>query len=1102
MNSNFDILHIKLTEFIKKYHLFEFYRGLLITVIFVIALLLLLSFSELALYFSPNAKTLFVYSFLTLSILAFSWFVIKPFLHFAGFVNPLDKRKASGIISRHFPNIKDHLINALELIDQSMLDADNSLLIASIEQKTEELRPVPFIHAVDVSRVKKIGYYAFGITFFTLAVYYLWPDFSSSAHRIINYSVAYEKPAPFTFVVQSDLEVQKGSSLTLRVSVEGEVVPQSVFAKTSFGTFYLKQKGKDLFEYNFVSVNESFSFLLQSGEFHSKEYNVVVLPSPGISDLMITAIPPGYTNVPKFVANNNATVSVPEGSLVEWRIQSISADSLYFITRDTLLKVEVNEGQFDIAQKIVRNLNYSILLKNRYFVDSTLSNFNIVVDKDQFPKISITEKKDTTGLLKSYFKGIISDDYGFSKLTFTVHRIGSDSVYNEYIPVGKDRVSDKFYFSFDFSDYSQGSAFEYYFTVFDNDQVNGAKSTKSDQLFFTLPTEEALAQYEDQVNDDLKEKIDQSMQKASDIQKDIAELKNKLLNENMSDWQRDQMLESIQQKHDDLKKLVDDVNKANDEKNKLFENVSEKENLKEKQKELQDLLSKVMDKELEDLMKELDKLKEEFDRNKLFELSEDLEMSYEDIEKQLDKDIELLKRYDLERKIGNTIERLDKLADEQQSMADQMKEMDNDVVGKEIEKKQEELSELEEEYNKLLEENNSLENKMNLEKFEGEFDNINKELDNASEKSQSGKKSKSSESMKNAGNQSKSLAEKMQEMMMKNNQQQKMENIDDLRQILDNLIIFSFDQEMIIEDSRKLKYKDPKVAEYANKQQKLKENFTVIEDSLYALAKREPMISASISSEVLDVQKNLKSAIHNLENNRKSNALQNQRFVMTATNNLALLLSEILKQMQQQMAQQMEGKQQCQNPGMGKGKPSLSQMKSQQQSLKQQLQQMIDQMKSEQMSGKEPGGKNGMSKKLSQMLTEQEKYNQQLQEMLQEGSFSPDAVKQLNEIKKLMEKNERDIINRNISQSTLYRQDQILTRLLEAEKAERERDQDNKRKSKSGDQNKKSSPPEEYFSNEMKQNNFQDVIEHSSLELQKKYKRIYEEYLIQLSSDN
>ena len=55
-----------------------------------------------------------------------------------------------------------------------------------------------------------------------------------------------------------------------------------------------------------------------------------------------------------------------------------------------------------------------------------------------------------------------------------------------------------------------------------------------------------------------------------------------------------------------------------------------------------------------------------------------------------------------------------------------------------------------------------------------------------------------------------------------------------------------------------------------------------------------------------------------------------------------------------------------------------------------------------------------------------------------------------------MEQTETDLVNRRITQEALTRQQEIQTRLLEAEKAEREREQDDKRESKA---------PKEFYPN-------------------------------------
>lgn len=115
--------------------------------------------------------------------------------------------------------------------------------------------------------------------------------------------------------------------------------------------------------------------------------------------------------------------------------------------------------------------------------------------------------------------------------------------------------------------------------------------------------------------------------------------------------------------------------------------------------------------------------------------------------------------------------------------------------------------------------------------------------------------------------------------------------------------------------------------------------------------------------------------------------------------------------------------------------------------------------------GMKPGQQGGMnmSKELAKMAAEQQALRQQLQQLseqlLKNGKNGSNA---LDNISKLMEQTETDIVNKNITQETIRRQQDILTRLLEAENAEREREFDEKRESKEV-KNYELSNPERFF---------------------------------------
>src|SRR5690554_8011074 len=75
------------------------------------------------------------------------------------------------------------------------------------------------------------------------------------------------------------------------------------------------------------------------------------------------------------------------------------------------------------------------------------------------------------------------------------------------------------------------------------------------------------------------------------------------------------------------------------------------------------------------------------------------------------------------------------------------------------------------------------------------------------------------------------------------------EDIEMLRQIFCNLIVFSFEQENLMLEFRNIDYGSPNYGEKLKLQNELKMNFEHIDDSLYALSIRQPVIGDDRSEE-------------------------------------------------------------------------------------------------------------------------------------------------------------------------------------------------------------------------------------------------------------
>ena len=541
-----------------------------------------------------------------------------------------------------------------------------------------------------------------------------------------------------------------------------------------------------------------------------------------------------------------------------------------------------------------------------------------------------------------------------------------------------------------------------------------------------------------------------------------------------------------------MEKLINEAAEEQKKMNDYKNNFSDQEKLMEKQRQIEDLLEQVMDEEMRKLMEELQKLMQDFDPEKFEELTKDMSMNYEEMSKELDQNLELLKRMEVEERVENTIDKLDELAKDQEALSEKSKDpkANKDELLKEQQEQEQRMNSIEEEYKKTLEKNELLKEPYQLDEFNEDFNDIDKEMNEGEQNLQENKNNKASKNQQNSSQQMKQLGEKMQGMMDQNMQMQAAENLDDLRQVLENLLSFSFDQEDILLEIGNVGARSPRYRELIAGQKKLVDDFAIIRDSLNALALRMPEIDPIMRKEINMINQKLNEVMNQFSESGQQNLKAGQQMVMTSANNLALLLAELMQQMQQQMAMQMQGNQNCKNC-KSNSQSQMGQLRDLQKGMKQQMQQMIDQMK---QGGDKPGKNQGNSKELAKMLAQQEIMQQMLNEMMTSGQLSPESAKILNEINRMMEDNLNDLINGNITPQTLQRQELILTRMLEVEKSEHEREIDNKRKSNEA-RDYKISNPDGAFDEKEKEMRFNELLQLGNVKINQFYKLKYKDYL-------
>jgi len=1093
MESNQDIFIEKLDNFIRKYYQFQILRGLLLTILFLIGLYLSLSVFEYHLYLSARIKTILVLIGVSLQLIVFIAFIILPLRGLFNKGSRISYRKAISLISVHFPDLEDRLLNTYELSEDALNNPEeNALLIASINQRISSLKLLSFRESISFKDAYIYIKYLLGVLALSLLIYIVFPDFyPSSGQRLIHFREEFKAPADFEFILESDLVAEKGENYLLSVRTEGKFFPESVELIFGGQKYLMISDGLGNFTYEFRNINSEILFSLQSGKTKSPLYQLLVKSKPILDKLEIKINPPSYTGLPSRTESQIGDVSIPIGSRLEWLIEAYDATMIRLDFKNKNETFSESGSKLQIEKSVFESETYEIALANTEYKNSIYARYHLEVMPDQFPKIGISVQQDSLNAAAYYFKGVIKDDYGFSQLRFVYEAEGTAP---KFLPVviQKNLKHQEFYFAFDFSsaDLEQGSRLQYYFEVFDNDAINKPKSTKSDFLNYYLPNAEQVFELNSHIQDSLTNKIEKGREISQSIQQEVHKLQKSLLDNSSDQWQQNQMFQEIEAQKNHLENLLKEIKKDNARKNQLMKAAGLQDSLLlDKQKKIEELMEKILDDELKNLFEEFNKLAKELDRDKINKLGNQLKMSMDDFQKQLDRNLQLLERYEIEVGVKQLSSRIEKLAEEQKALS-QFKRKDKDeTIRKQVSSKMK-WERIEKDLDELMKKNSGIQKPYKLGDFQNEKEEVQKSMQESLDQLRENKMGKAGKSMQNSSQKQSQMAQKLSNAMAGSMSMQVSVDADMLSKLLNNLIDFSFQQEKLILELQKINYRNPLYVNIIDRQGLLKEEYQLLQDSLLSLSSRTPQVAALIGNRIFDLEDLLRQSLDELNNRRAYQARVTQQKSMTEINELAVFLSEALKQLMEQMANGMPGSQM----GDKKGKqPSFSGMKSQQESLKKMLEQMIQGMK----DGKGKAGQE--SEKMGKYLREQEMFRQKMNDMIQHGGHGEQTEKVLREVMRMMEQTEREISNFSVNRQTIIRQNKIMTRLLEAENASREKDFDKERESKSG-QNHKLSNPKAIFKYKKIDTEFDDLFNDSNVKLIDYYNKIYLDYLIRLNN--
>ncbi len=1103
----------------------ELLKGLIFFVGLGLLYFLMTLFVEYFLWLKPTGRTILFWLFIVVELFLLSRFILFPLFKLIKLQKGIDYKQASTIIGNHFSEVSDKLTNFLQLAQES---TPSELLLASIEQKAKSLQPIPFGNAINFNKNTKFLPLAI-IPILLFSFFYLTGNQSiiaDSMHRMVRYNEKFSPPAPFSFVLLNEnLQTEQGTDFVLQVKASGNVIPEKAILVIKDETYFMENTKPGIFEYRFVKPNKNINFHIQANEVISADYELAVVAVPTISNFEMTLQFPSYLKRKSEVLKGSGNAIVPEGTKVTWNIDAFATNQIQFVENNQFTSFSKENTAFKLSKNIFQNTEYQIFTSNTKVKNYEKLNYQLTINKDQYPTITVANAPDSLRMNKNILIGQVSDDIGLHKLQIVYYPKNNEKAALKLtLPVNQS-VFDQFIFTFPSNlPVEEGVSYEYYFEVFDNDALHQFKSTKSATFSDRINTEdereeEQLKQQNDNINS-LQKSLQNQNKQLSDLDK-LQKLGKEKNNLEFKDKQKiDDFIKRQKQQEEMMKEFT----------KKLQDNLSEfKTDVKDDfKKELQKRAENA-EKETEKnqkLLDELEKLNDKLNDLELFEKMDKIKQSSKDQTKNLEQLVELTKKYYVEKKAEQLASKIDKLADKQDKLSKEEKE-NTAAKQKEINK---EFDEIKKELRDLEKENEELKNPVDIPSDEKQEKSIEEDMQKASEELQKDQQEKAKPKQKSAAQKMKQMSQQMQEKMAAGEMEQMEEDVKMMRQILDNLLAFSFSQEELMKQFKGLKKGAPSYNKFLKQQQDLKQQFKHVDDSLFAMSLRNAMITEKVTEEIGNVHYNVDKSLESLAEAYIPKGVSHQQYTISASNRLADFLSDIMNSMQMSMSGSGAGKP---KPGKGQGGMQLPDIIQKQKGLSDKMKEGAEKGekpgdgekgdKPGEKPGEKPGGKEGgkdgkdgekgkgkqkgnkpgegggggegsndgeeNARELMEIYQEQRRLREQLQDALEKQGLTPGGQKVLDQMKDA----EKQILNKGFKNEVLQRMLNINYEMLKLEKALQQQGEDSKRQSETN--KKEFTNPVKPLSPELQQYlNSVEILNRQSLPLRPNFNQKVQDY--------
>ncbi|MFA5405118.1 MAG: DUF4175 family protein [Ignavibacteria bacterium] len=1147
-DSIFNAFEKRLTNAYRKELVYNLIKNLLLTFLIVLIVSFLLIILEAGFHFRSSIRTILFWIFILSSVTTFTYFTSNYFLKRFRLIKSLNLLKYAKKVGGYFSNIKDSIANSLSLYkltakkEFDKLYYSKNLILANLEKVDSETGKVNLSSFINYKNLKKTFFIFLFTVFFIALSFIVFPhSLFSSLDRFINYKYSYiDNKFGIAFeITPGNYETFKGDKINVTIKIKSNKPDLKIDEIEFFTKQYtpdgyeilsdskdLKASSDNIFYTTIENINTDLVYYAEYKEIRSEEYKIKISDYPIIKNFRITITPPDYTAMPvKNLNENEGEVYCLEGSKLYFDIKaSKELSSAGISLNDKYLNLSVQgDGAMGTIEANEEG-SYKIKLKDEKGNESkNEKTYSIKLIANEPPKITIIEPQDENYSIKGekeiLLKARIRDDFGFSKLNLSFRKsksnqTASNNFSSVSIPIknlNATEIEVPYMWYIGNMNIHSGDIIEYYMEVTDN----SGKSAKSELRYLTYKSLSEVLKKSEEITKNLEEDLKAIFNDIKNLQDEIQELKKNNTEElGLND----------PQKKLDLQKRMENLQNNMEATQKKMENgineLQQKNMLSEKTLEqfmkLQEMFNKIDTPEFRDVLKKMLEALKKNDMNQLREEMKNFHFDEEAFKKQIEQLMKLMKKIENLQKFGDLTQKLDEITKQQEELKNQTEKTNIDETGKlnTLANKQQDIKEQTQEFKdelqKLLDELNKMKEDINpndLQKLNKKMEQKNPQnkMQKSSNELMKGQKESSESTQDEILEDLKDMNDEMQDalesaMDTQNMNKKMMEGIERIKNDLEKL---SKEQQDLKEKSQDIKKSDIEEFQNSSKDQgDLKSRLTGDINDLMNMTKDGLEISPDLGKELGNAYNKMDKAEGNLQKGDKENAVGNQGKAKQSLDNATKMLGDMLSKMKQQGKSNKKGQ-----GRLGQLMQQLAKIIAKQQGLNGQMQKMG------QKGDKGKDGKDGKEEmqtdtklQMERLKLEQEEIRKSLEqlnaEFEKEKEQSGDKLLgDLKEVEKQMKETIKDLNDNRLDEKLLERQNRILSRMLDAQLSQREKDFEQKRESKPGENYIRTSPPEVVISGPNSINSLKEDF----LRLQKEgytedYEALITKYFLELSN--